>query len=114
LPGFGMLDIILWPPIFVPFAVSVVVCIGVGALLRVWIGLLIAEIFSILGLAFLYVVGGALLNDELTVRSFLAKGYFSLLHASVFAFFGALVFAGHFARKILWRAAVARRAPEVR
>jgi hypothetical protein len=99
-----MLDVILWPPIFVPFAVSVVVCIGVGAFLRVWIGLLIAEIFSLLGLAFLYVVGGFLLNDELTVRTFLAKGYFSLSHASVFAFSCTLVFAGRFTRKVLSKA----------
>jgi hypothetical protein len=62
--------------------------------LRVWIGLLIAEILSVFGLAFIYVVGGSLLNDDLSVRSFIVGGYLSLLHVLFFAAFGALSLQG--------------------
>ena len=102
--GLRMLDVILLPPVLAPLAVAAAICTGAGALLRIWIGLVIAEILSIAGLACLYVIGGSLLNDELTVRSFLsffATGYFNLFHASSFAFFSVMVFAGALTRKLL-------------
>ena len=97
-----MFDVILWPPVLVPLAVSVVICFCAGALLRkIWIGLLLAEIFSLIGLVFMYVVGGSLLNDALSVPTFLSHFYFSLLHALAFALFSAAVLAGYFMREFL-------------
>ena len=96
-----MLDVILWPPIAVALAMAIVACVAAGALFKLWFGLLVAEIVSVLGLSFVFVVGAALLNDEITFRSFFVHGYLSLAHASMLAFFGALVFAGHFTRRLL-------------
>ena len=98
----NMFDAFFWPPIFVPLAVSVAICFGAGALFsRVWIGLLLAELFSILGLAFIYVVGGSLLNDALSVSSFLVHGYFGLAHILAFASFSAPVLVGYITRQLL-------------
>src|SRR2546427_6169182 len=97
-----MFDVILWPPLLVPFAVSVVICFCAGALLRkIWIGLFLAEIFSLIGFAFIYVVGGSLLNDALSIPTFLSHFYFSLQHALAFAFFSAPVLAGYLIREFL-------------
>ncbi len=97
-----MLDLLLSPPLLLPVAISVAVCFGAGALFsRVWVGLLFSEIFSILGLAFIYVVGGSLLNDELNVSSFMVHFYFSLIHAYAVALLGGLVFGGQLLRKLL-------------
>jgi hypothetical protein len=94
-----MLEVILWPPVLVPLSVSVVICFGAGALSpQIWIGLFLAELFSILGLGFLYVVGGSLLNDALSVSTFLIHFFFSLQHALVLALFSAPVLAGHLVR----------------
>ena len=99
-----MLDAFLSPPLFLPSAISVAACFGAGALFsRVWIGLLFAEIFSILGLAFVYVIGGSLLNDELSVSSFMVHSYFSLTHAFAVALLSGLVFGGQLTRKLLRR-----------
>lgn len=99
-----MLDAFLSPPLFLPSAISAAVCFGAGAFFsRVWIGLLFAEIFSILGLAFIYVIGGSLLNDELSVPSFMAHFYFSLTHAFALTLLSCLVFGGQLTRKLLRR-----------
>jgi hypothetical protein len=97
-----MLEVILWPPVLVPLSVSVVICFCAGALSpKIWIGLCLAELFSILGIGFLYVVSGSLLNDALSVSTFLVHFFFSLQHALVLAFFSASVLAGHLVRGFL-------------
>lgn len=97
-----MLNALLSPPLFLPLAISAVVCFGAGAVFsRVWVGLLFAEIFSILGLAFIHAVGGSLLNDDLNVSSFFVYFYFSLTHAFAVALLGGLVFGGQLTRKLI-------------
>jgi hypothetical protein len=97
-----MLEVIIWPPVLIPLAVSVVICFCAGALSpKIWIGLFLAELFSILSFGFIYVVGGSLLNDALSVSNFLARFFFSLQHALALAFFTAPVLAGHLVRRFL-------------
>jgi hypothetical protein len=70
----------------------------VGAVAPVWGCLLAAECFSVASLGFFCVIGGSLLQDELSLSGFL--GFLTTWdHAVTFAVMGAPVLAGHLVRR---------------
>jgi hypothetical protein len=65
---------------------------------RAWICLALAECLALVGLGYLYVIGGSLLQDELTIRGFL-HFLINSEHATAFAVMGSPVLAGHLMRR---------------
>jgi hypothetical protein len=69
-----------------------------GVFAPLWGGLLAAECFLLVSLGFIYVVGGSVLHDELSLWRFL--GFLTTwLHAIGLAILSVPILAGHLARK---------------
>jgi hypothetical protein len=65
---------------------------------KVWMCFLVAECLTILELGFIYVIGGSLLQDEVSLRNFVVF-LFNWKHAIAFAVMAMPVFAGHLVRR---------------
>lgn len=69
-----------------------------GVFAPLWGGLLAAECFLLVSLGFIYVVGGSVLHDELSLWRFL--GFLATWpHAAGFAILSIPVLAGHLVRR---------------
>src|SRR5215467_7624300 len=84
--------------LLMPLCVLAVPGFCVGAVAPIWGCFVAAECFSIASLGFIYVIGGSLLHDELSLLRFLGF-LITWEHAMAFAVMGAPVLAGHLVRR---------------
>jgi biotin transporter BioY len=78
---------------------------------KTWTCFAVAECLAILGLGFIFVVGGSLVHDEISIPRFvLFLG--TWMHLLVFALTALPVLSGHLVRRLLFARMFAVRTPE--